>query len=161
MTLYDLTGEYMKLLTMMEDPDVDPEVLQDTLEAVGGEIEDKAEGYVCVAKELEAEADKFDKEIERLIKNRDSLRNNAKRVKATLLSAMDLIDKPKLTTEHFRVSIARNGGLQPMKITGDVPEEYLIYKPEPDNKKIREALDNGLALDFAHLEERGRYLNIR
>ena len=161
MTLYDLTGEYMKLLTMMEDPDVDPEVLQDTLEAVGGEIEDKAEGYVCVAKELEAEADKFDKEIERLIKNRDSLRNNAKRVKATLLSAMDLIDKPKLTTEHFRVSIARNGGLQPMKITGDVPEEYLIYKPEPDNKKIREALDNGLALDFAHLEERGRHLNIR
>lgn len=161
MTLYDLTGEYMELLTMMEDPDVDPEVLQDTLEAVGGEIEDKAEGYVCVAKELEAEADKFDKEIERLIKNRDSLRNNAKRVKATLLSAMDLIDKPKLTTEHFRVSIARNGGLQPMKITGDVPEEYLIYKPEPDNKKIREALDNGLALDFAHLEERGRHLNIR
>lgn len=161
MTLYDLTGEYMKLLTMMEDPDVDPEVLQDTLEAVGGEIEDKAEGYVCVAKELEAEADKFDKEIERLIKNRDSLRNNAKRVKATLLSAMDLIDKPKLTTEHFRVSIARNGGLQPMKITGDVPEEYLIYKPEPDNKKIREALDNGLAFDFAHLEERGRHLNIR
>lgn len=161
MTLYDLTGEYMELLTMMEDPDVDPEVLQDTLEAVGGEIEDKAEGYVCVAKELEAEADKFDKEIERLIKNRDSLRNNAKRVKATLLSAMDLIDKPKLTTEHFRVSIARNGGLQPMKITGDVPEEYLIYKPEPDNKKIREALDNGLVLDFAHLEERGRHLNIR
>lgn len=161
MTLYDLTGKYMELLTMMEDPDVDPEVLQDTLEAVGGEIEDKAEGYVCVAKELEAEADKFDKEIERLIKNRDSLRNNAKRVKATLLSAMDLIDKPKLTTEHFRVSIARNGGLQPMKITGDVPEEYLIYKPEPDNKKIREALDNGLALDFAHLKERGRHLNIR
>ena len=161
MTLYDLTGEYMELLAMMEDPDVDPEVLQDTMEAIDGEIEYKAEGYVCVAKELEAEADKFDKEIERLIRNRDSLRNNAKRVKATLLNAMDLIDKPKITTEHFKVSIAKNGGLQPMKITGEIPEDYLLYKPEPDNKKIREALDSGLVLDFAHLEERGRHLNIR
>lgn len=161
MTLYDLTSEYIQLLAMMEDPDVDPDVLQDTMEAIDGEIEYKAEGYVCVAKELEAEADKFDKEIERLIRNRDSLRNNAKRVKATLLNAMDLIDKPKITTEHFKVSIAKNGGLQPMKITGEVPEDYLLYKPEPDNKKIREALDSGLALDFAHLEERGRHLNIR
>ena len=161
MTLYDLTSEYIQLLAMMEDPDVDPEVLQDTMEAIDGEIEYKAEGYVCVAKELEAEADKFDKEIERLIRNRDSLRNNAKRVKATLLNAMDLIDKPKITTEHFKVSIAKNGGLQTMKITGEIPEDYLLYKPEPDNKKIREALDSGLVLDFAHLEERGRHLNIR
>ena len=161
MTLYDLTGEYMELLAMMEDPDVDPDVLQDTMEAIGGEIEYKAEGYVCVAKELEAEADKFDKEIERLIKNRDSLRNNAKRVKTTLLTAMELIDMPKITTEHFKVSIAKNGGLQPMKITGEVPKEYMLYKPEPDSKKIREALNNGLALDFAHLEERGRHLNIK
>ena len=161
MTLYDLTGEYMELLAMMEDPDVDPDVLQDTMEASGGEIEYKAEGYVCVAKELEAEADKFDKEIERLIKNRDSLRNNAKRVKTTLLTAMELIDMPKITTEHFKVSIAKNGGLQPMKITGEVPKEYMLYKPEPDSKKIREALNNGLALDFAHLEERGRHLNIK
>lgn len=161
MTLYDLTGEYIELLQLAEDPDTDPEVLSDTMEGLEGEIEDKAEGYVCVAKELEAEAEKFDKEIERLTKCRDSLRGNAKRVKACLLTAMDLINKPKLTTEHFKVSIAKNGGLQPMKITGAVPEEYLLYKPEPDNKKIREALDSGLALDFAHLEERGRHLNIK
>ena len=82
-------------------------------------------------------------------------------MKACLLTAMDLINKPKLTTEHFKVSIAKNGGLQPMKITGAVPEEYLLYKPEPDNKKIREALDSGLALDFAHLEERGRHIVIK
>ena len=28
-TLYDLTGEYLMLQEMLEDPDVDPEVVQD------------------------------------------------------------------------------------------------------------------------------------
>lgn len=38
-TLYELTEEYRQLLEMMEDDSVDPEVLQDTLEGVDGEIE--------------------------------------------------------------------------------------------------------------------------
>ena len=33
-TLYDLTGEYLMLQEMLEDPDVDPEVVQDTLDAL-------------------------------------------------------------------------------------------------------------------------------
>lgn len=42
-TLYELTEEYRQLLEMMEDDSVDPEVLQDTLEGVDGEIEAKAD----------------------------------------------------------------------------------------------------------------------
>lgn len=42
-TLYELTEEYRQLLEMMEDDTVDPEVLQDTLEGVDGEIEAKAD----------------------------------------------------------------------------------------------------------------------
>jgi hypothetical protein len=71
---------------------------------------------------------------------------------------MQVMDKPKIQTEHFRLSIAENGGLQPMKITGEVPPEFC--KLEPDTKRIREALSNG-ELDFAHLEERGVHLNVR
>ena len=44
MTLYELTDEFRQLLDMMEDPDIDPEVLNDTLEAVLGDIEYKADG---------------------------------------------------------------------------------------------------------------------
>lgn len=74
---------------------------------------------------------------------------------------MEATGNLKLQTEHFKISAVKNGGLQPMKITGDVPEEYLEYKPQPDNKKIRDALNDGITLDFAHLEERGTHLNIR
>ena len=40
-TLYELTNEYMALLEMAEDPDIDPQAFADTLEALGGELESK------------------------------------------------------------------------------------------------------------------------
>lgn len=159
MTLYELTDEYKQLLDMMEDPDIDPQIITDTMEGVQGEIEIKAEGYIRVMKELEAEADKINNELKRLGNRWDSCQTNIKRLKESLLATMQVMDKPKIQTEHFRLSIAKNGGVQPMKITGDVPPEFC--KLEPDNKKIREALYEGDNLDFAHLEERGVHLNVR
>ena len=51
-TLYELTDEYKQLLDMLEDETVDPEILKDTLEAVDGEIEVKADGCAKLIKEL-------------------------------------------------------------------------------------------------------------
>lgn len=158
MTLYELTDEYKQLLEMMEDPDIDPQIITDTMEGVQGEIEIKAEGYIRVMKELEAEADKINNELKRLGNRWDSCQTNIKRLEESLLTTMQVMDKPKIQTEHFRLSIAKNGGLKPMKITGEVPPEFC--KLEPDTKRIREALSNG-ELDFAHLEERGVHLNVR
>lgn len=157
-TIYELKAQYMELLEMMKDPEVDPEVLRDTMEGLTGELEDKAEGYIVVSKELEGEAVKFEKEMERLAKIVDSLRNNMNRIKQTLFATMQETGIKKLQTEHFKLAIQKNGGMQPLKITGEVPIEYC--RLEPDNKKIRDALKDG-NLDFAHLEERGEHLSIR
>ena len=163
MTLYELSKDYIYLLEVAEDPDIDPEALADTMEGIEGAIEDKAEGYVCVIKELEGQAAKFDAEIDRLTKQKNVFQNNIKRIKETLMNAMIDMGKEKIPTEHFKISVAKNGGLQPMVIDvdlKDIPEEYITRKPEPNNAKIREALKTG-DLPFAHLEERGRHLNIR
>ena len=153
MTLYQLTEDFVKLLELMGDPETDPEVLADTLEGLEGEIEDKAEGYVCVIKELEAQADKFGKEIERLTKQKSVIENNIKRIKDALMTNMATMGKQKILTEHFKVSV--------VKITGDVPDTFKILEPKPDMKRIREALNEGFELGFAHLEERGEHLSIR
>lgn len=163
-TLYELSNQYVMLLRMAEDPDIDPQVIEDTLESLDGEIEDKAEGYVCVIKELEANIAKYDSEIKRLTERKTAEANHIKRMKERLMTTMTDIGKTKVKTEHFSVSVARNGGAQPMTITAtidQIPEEYIIREPKADTKKIREALVSGEALDFAHLEERGTHLNIR
>lgn len=158
MTLYELTQEYQELLAMMEDPEVDPQVIADTMEGLDGEIEIKAESYIRVIKELEAESNKLDMEIKRLTSRRDSCQINIRKLKESLLTSMQETGKDKIRTEHFRISVAKNGGLKPIRVTGDVPPEFC--KLEPDNKKIREALNNG-ELEFAHFEERGVHLSVR
>jgi hypothetical protein len=44
-TLYELKSEYIQLREMAGDPDISPEALRDTMDAINGELEDKADGY--------------------------------------------------------------------------------------------------------------------
>ena len=52
MTLYELTNDYAELLLMAEDPDTDPQAFADTLEGIEGAIEDKADGYAKVIRQI-------------------------------------------------------------------------------------------------------------
>ena len=42
-SLYELTDEYKAVEEMLYDPEVDEQTVIDTLEAISGEIEDKAD----------------------------------------------------------------------------------------------------------------------
>ena len=159
-SLYDLTGEF-KALYELAINDEDPQAFLDTLEGLKGELEVKAGGYVHVIKQLTMEADECDKLIDAFTAKKSARMNNVKRMKEALIDAMDAAGIDSLKAGEFNLKISKNGGLQPMKITGEVPDSYTKVIVEPDTKKIRDALANGEALEFAHLEERGRHLNIK
>ncbi len=162
-TLYEITGDYLHLLEMLEEEEenIDPQAFADTLEGIEGEFEIKADGYARVLKELAAEAGKYDAEIQRMTARRDSLNNRSKMLKQHLYEGMKATRKTKFKTDLFSFGIQKNGGLQPMEIVPDmdIPDEYC--RKEPDNMKIREALKNGAELPFAVLKERGDHLVIR
>ena len=162
-TLYEISEQYRQLLEMLEDPEIDQDIVRDTLEGLEGELEVKAESCIIVSKRLEADADMVSKEIERLTKVKDSLTNNAKKIEESVMQTMVAAGKDKLPTKHFKLSIAKNGGLQPLKLAdiSEIPEEYIIREPKADTKKIRDALNSGKPLNFAYLEERGVHLNVR
>lgn len=161
-TLYEITGDYLKLLEMLtEEENLEEQAVKDTLEGIEGELEIKAENYAKIIKELLAEADKFKKEKERLEARQQTCENRAKFLKETLFNSMQITGRTKFKTGLFSFSIQKNGGVQPLEIISDadIPEEYL--KKEPDNKLIREALEKGVELPFACLKERGQHLVIR
>lgn len=161
-TLYEITGDYLRLLEMLEEEEsIDPQAFADTLDGIEGEFEIKADGYARVLKELTAEAGKYDAEIQRMTARRDSLNNRSKMLKQHLYESMKATGKTKFKTDLFSFGIQKNGGLQPMEIVPDmeIPDEYC--RKEPDNTKIREALKNGVELPFAVLKERGEHLSIR
>ena len=161
MNIYELTGNYEHLLNMLYDKDVDEQAILDTLESIEGDIEDKADGYAKIIKELEAQSKARKEEAKRLTESAQTIDNRIKMLKNNLFNCMKITGKTKFTTNLFSFNIVKNGGKQPLTIDGEVPKEYTKTVIENDTSKIRQALENGENLPFAHLEPRGERLSIR
>lgn len=163
-TLYELTGQYKELLEMVNDPDVDEEVLKDTLDGIDGEIEVKADGYAKISKTLESDISALEAEEKRLKVRRQGLENKRKLLLSRLEQAMRETGKLKFKTPLFSFSIAKNGGKQPISVTEDIeqiPKEFLIPQPpKVDNEKVRELLKEK-EVEWARLEPRGESLKIK
>ncbi|MGN1300546.1 MAG: siphovirus Gp157 family protein [Clostridia bacterium] len=159
--LYQLTNNYETVLNMLYEEDVDEQMILDTLEGIEGEIEDKADNYAKIIKELESKRDSRKAEAKRLSDSATVFDNRIKALKNNLYNAMKTTGKTKFATDLFSFNIARNGGKQSLTIDGEVPEEYTKTTVENDTDKIRQALEEGKELAFAHLEPRGESLRIR
>lgn len=162
-TLYSLSAEYKELLELALSDDIDDEkAFADTLEGLTGCIEAKMDDYAVVMTHLEGRAAMIHNEIDRLKAMEMVVTNHQKRMKAHLLRVMeDTLHQTKIKTDLHTFTVCRNGGKQPMEITGEVPDNYRKIVYEIDNDKIRADLENGVELPFAHLNERGTHLMIK
>lgn len=171
--IYELTGQFLQLLDMLEDEEVDEQVIMDTLESVEYEIEDKADGYAKIIKALESDVDGIQKENDRLTSRKKTYENRIKWLKQNLEMCMRATGKKKFTTDLFSFNIQKNGGKRKLTIDVDVeniPEEYRIKQPDAVNgDKLREYLkenglegqDGSLNCEWCHLEPQGESLRIR
>lgn len=159
--LYQLTNNYETVLNMLYDEDADEEMILDTLEAIEGEIEDKADNYAKIIKELESKQNARKEEAKRLTESAKVFENRVKALKSNLFNSMKATGKTKFATDLFSFNIAKNGGKQTLTIDGEVPEEYTKTITENDTDKIRQALEKGEKLTFAHFEPRGESLRIK
>lgn len=161
MNIYELKENWKKVADMLYEEEIDEQCVLDTLESIEGEIEDKADGYAKIIKEFEHLRDARKAEADRLNKAADVFDNRIKFLKNNLFNVMKETGKTKFNTELFQFNIQKNGGKQVLTVDGDVPEEYTKTIIQNDNDKIREALENGENLPFAHFEPRGEHLRIK
>jgi len=156
-SLYQLTGEYRQLMDMMEDPELDPQTLADTMEGIEGELEVKAENYAKMMRSLESDVAGLKAEEERIHNRRQVIENNIKRMKAALQLMMETTGKTKFKTDLFSFGIQNNAPSVVMdeQYIENIPEEYIKYaEPTVDKAKIKEDLKAGKNLEgIAHLEQ--------
>lgn len=154
MTIYELTQEYLQLLALAEDELTDPQTLDDTMEAISGEIEDKADGYAKVMLQLSAQSEGLAKEINRLTEKKRAIDNNSKQLKARLQQAMEATGKTKFKTDLFSFGIQKNPASLIIDDAEKIPEEFLIAQaPKVDNAGIKAALKAGQEFDWCHLTQ--------
>ena len=163
-TLYELTGEYLQLLQLLEDPEIEEQIVMDTLEGIDFELEIKAENYAKIIRELEANVEVIKTEQKRLSDKKAKLEANVKRLKDNLQDAMVATGKTKFKTDLFSFSIQKNGGALPVIVdvdTSALPDDLVIITEKPDMKAIGEYLKTHPDSELAHYGERGESLRIK
>ena len=168
MNLYELTNDFLQLQQMLEDPEVDTDVINDTMEAIEGAIEVKADGYAMIIRNMEGNVTAIKAEMERLQAKKNLLESSIKRLKDNLQQAMILTGKTKFKTDLFSFGIQKNGGALPVIVdvdTAALPDECVIVTEKPDLKALAAFLQDPELKDFygkyAHFGERGESLRIK
>ena len=163
-SLYELQDDLIAFQEMCNDPDaeLDEQAVKDTLEAIEGSYDAKVEAWLKVIKNLDAEKEAVKAEADRLVKRATTIKNNIDRMKNTLISSMQLTGR-KTAGELLKATVANNGGKLPLIVdeNAELPEKYQKVEIKPNNEAIREALDKGEELPFAHYGERGVHINIK
>ena len=167
-SIYEITSAYLQISDMMEDPEMDPQLLADTMEAIDGELEVKAENYGKVLKNLEGDIAVLKAEEDRLKAKRQTIENNIRRMKAALQGAMEVTGKTKFKTDLFSFGIQQNAPSVVID-TEDIetlPPEFIKVKKEVDKVALKEVLLRGSEEEreklngYAHIE-RSNSLRIR
>lgn len=171
--LYELTGDFLQLMDMLEDEDTDEQCIMDTLEGIEFEIEQKADGYAKIIKSLESDIKGLETESDRLTNRRKTFENRIKWLKQNLEMSMRVTGKMKFTTDLFSFGIQKNGGKRKLTIDVEVdrlPEEYKVKQPDSvDGDKLRDFLkekglpgkDGSINCEWCHLEPQSESLRIR
>ena len=156
MKLYEIKENYLKLLNM----DLDDQTLQDTLESLDADLEEKADNIACLIKSLEAEKEAIKNEVDGLMLRMTQKQVKADKLKQYLFDTFKALNKEKIETSRNVLQVKKN----PPSVVLD--EDFLNWasqnkpeltriKVEADKTAIKEILKNE-ELPFARLEVKER-----
>ena len=154
MTLYELTGQILELQELMEDDVYEPELINDTMESVMYDFQNKADDYVKLIKNIEAQVFALDEEAKRLKARQDKMKNKVKMLKDKLVTAMVATGTRKLQGTVGTLSLRRSTKI-PSELTWEnVPQEYVKteVKKSIDKVSLTSAIKEG-KVEGIELEE--------
>ena len=99
MKLYELTGAYAELQSMEED-----KAVIDTLEAIEGEIQLKAEKVAMVLSNIDSDISAIDEEIKRLTAKKKAIKNRHESLKDYLRENMERCEIKKIESPLFTIN---------------------------------------------------------
>lgn len=164
LTLLVLTDQLAIAQQQLAESDFDEATIRDTLEGLEGEVAQKMEGCLAIARNLEATADQIRAAEAHMVGRRKALESRAEWLKGYVKANMERSGISKIECPWFRASIVKNPPSVVVDTFADIPKGYLRYPDPPppsvDKKLIGEALKRGEAVPGAHLEQ-GTRLEVR
>lgn len=157
--LYELARTYHDDAAKLEDLDLDPQTVADTLESMGGELEAKAVNVIYFAKNLAATAAAIKDAEAQMATRRKALKNRAKALEKYVFDNMQFAGISKIECPHFRLSIRENQASVDVFEPALLPQDYLREVPAtytPDKALIAKAIKEGFDVPGARLVQNSR-----
>ena len=151
-SLYELNHDFDQVLNMLYDPDIDEQMVFDTLESIEYDIEEKAENCAKIIKILEGESKTIKEEESRLKSRKKAMENRVDWLKTNLEMTMKNTGKTKFKTALFSFNIQKNP--QSVEILDEekaMASKFIKIKKEIDKTAIKEAIQAGEQIDFARI----------
>lgn len=161
MTLYNLTNDTRDLIEMLEE-DPENEAIKGTIDMLLLDLEDKAEDYVHVIRQLEADAEAAKAEKMRLAKKQSAAENGAKRMRDALKYAMLMTGRTKIKRATCSMSVSTKWKAQLDVDPREIPERFQKVTIEARMQEVEKWLreydkdkegTNLETCDWAHLEQ--------
>ena len=159
MKLYELTADYNQVLLLAED--LEQETFQDTLAAIEGAIEDKAENMAKMVRCIEADVNALKEEEKRLADRRKALENKVSGIKEYLQQQLEFAGIDKVKRPTLTVSIQANPPSVEIADESLIPSDFMVPQPSKiDKKAILTALKAGLLIEGCSMKQ-GRSVRIK
>lgn len=154
MKLYELTGNYLNLMELVDNEGVPQEVLQESLQEVKEGIETKSENIAKLIKNIDSDIQGLKVEEKRLKEKRQSLENKQACLKQYLEESLKAVDIKKVKTPLFTIAIQKNAPSVIVESEESIPECYYITRKELSRTAILDALKEGKEVAGAKLEQK-------
>lgn len=129
-TLFDISQRYSNILDLLEDADIPEGALDEALETMDGELEDKLQNISAFIKSLDGDISTIDNEIVRLQNRKRVTSNKIVALKTYIENCLKMLDIKKYKTPLNTFSIQKN----PPSV--EIVDETLI----PENFKSTETI---------------------
>lgn len=107
-TLYELSQQYQSFLDAVLEGEIPEEAIKDTLEGIQAPFEEKLDNYACIVKELVIMVEGIKKQEADLKERRQQKEATVKRMKESILEAMEATGTKKVETARNRITLAQN-----------------------------------------------------
>lgn len=161
--LFELAAEFRMLADKLNDSELDPQTIADTLDGASGNLEDKAINIAKHKKNLEASAKARRLAAEEMISRAKREEKEAESIGQYLKANLEKAGKLKIDSPWFVISIKQNPASVQIDDESAIPDDYMREIPAtfaPDKKLIKSAMDEGYVVPGCRLE-RGTRLEIK
>ena len=162
-TLFALSAEYKSISDRLCELDLDEQTVIDTLESVGGDLQEKSINVAKFFRNLESDAKQIKEAEQQLAERRKAIEKRAASLKEYLKTNMELSGIHKIECPWFVVSIAQNPEAVIVDDEEAIPRDYFKEIPvsyQLDKSLLKQAIKDGFTVPGARLT-RGTSLRIK